>query len=202
MNIKNVSRIGLVICLIYFLVVVLLIVLGNNITILLMDIITIISGIYMVILVMAFPIENNYGNYRILAIIFALSCMILTNMVHWINIIAINPMIAKGINVPDYFQIGKWPSVLMTVEYLGWGLFMGMAFLFSGYFIEKTLKFNWFLYLCGCLCLIGFFGIIINENLWYIAPLGYGLGTSIICIKFLIKRPDYTSNNKNKCFGS
>jgi len=194
MNIKTVARIGLILCFMYFVIVVLLVVLGNNITILLMDIITMLSGIYMVILVMAFPVENNYKNYRILAIIFALTCMILTNMVHWISIIAINPMIAKGINVPDYFQIGKWPSVLMAVDYLGWGLFMGMAFLFSGYFMEKTMKFNWFLYLCGSLCLIGFLGIIINVNLWYIAPLGYGTGTAIICIKLLMEkdRPYFT----------
>jgi len=170
----------------YFVIVFLLVVLGNNITILLMDIITMLSGIYMVILVMAFPVENNYKNYRILAIIFASICMIFTNMVHWVNIIAINPMISKGINVPEYFQIGKWPSVLMAIDYLGWGLFMGLAFIFSGFFITKSIKINWLLYLCGCLCLIGFFGIIYNVNLWYIAPFGYGIGTAFICIKILL----------------
>jgi len=187
MNIKTVARIGLILCLMYFVIVVLLIVLGNNITILLMDIITMLSGIYMVILVMTFPMENEHKNYRMLAIIFALTCMIFTNMVHWVNIVAINPMIAKGINVPEYFQIGKWPSVLMAIDYLGWGLFMGLAFIFTGLFIKKIIKINWLLNLCGCLCLMGFFGVIFNENLWYIAPLGYGIGTATICIKLLLK---------------
>ena len=39
------------------------------------------------------------------------------------------------------------------------------------------------LIICGFMCLIGFFGaLFINENLWYIAPMAYGLGIIIICI--------------------
>ena len=187
MNIKTIAKIGLLICFFYFIVVVLLILIGNNITILLMDIITLISGIYMILLVISFPIDNVNKNkiIRLLAIIFVSSCMILTNIVHWINILLILPMINNGINIPDYLQIGKWPSVLMAMDYIGWGLFMGLAYILSGIF--TNLKFKWLLYLFGSLCIIGFFGIIVNVNLWYIAPFGYGIGTAIICIKILIK---------------
>ena len=39
---------------------------------------------------------------------------------------------------------------------------------------------------CGILCLIGFFGtIFINKNIWYVAPMGYGIGTMIVCIQML-----------------
>jgi len=107
-------------------------------------------------------------------------------MVHWVNIITIKPLIANGINIPEYFLIGTWPSVLMAIDYLAWGLFMGLAFIFSGFFITLSIKLKYFLWLCGCLCLIGFLGVIVNGNIWYVAPFGYGIGTAIMCIKILL----------------
>jgi hypothetical protein len=184
---KTVAKIGLLICCIYFIIAALLISLSSNITMLFMDIITMLSGIYMVLFVAALPVDKNYDRsvFRLMAILFAASNMLLTNAVHWINITAIKPLIADGMNIPEYFQIGAWPSVLMAIDYLGWGLFMGLAFIFSGCCAASGIKLKWLLWVCGCLCLIGFLGVIINENMWYIAPFGYGPGTSIICIKLL-----------------
>lgn len=40
-------------------------------------------------------------------------------------------------------------------------------------------------------CMIGFFGtVFINENIWYVAPIGYGFGTIAICIQ-MIRIRDY-----------
>jgi len=37
--------------------------------------------------------------------------------------------------------------------------------------------------LCSVLCITGFIGgTFINENLWYIAPMGYGIGFLILCV--------------------
>lgn len=48
-------------------------------------------------------------------------------------------------------------------------------------------------YICAILCQIGFWGaMFINENLWYLAPWGYGLGFMILCIQAL-----KISNSKN-----
>ena len=69
-------------------------------------------------------------------------------------------------------------------------MFLGLAFLFSSLGIAnkqelKPLKIT--LLICSCLCIIGFFGwLIINENLWYIASIGYGIGAVIICIELLL----------------
>lgn len=72
----------------------------------------------------------------------------------------------------------------MAIDYLAWGFFMGFAFLCIGIAIknrdktERIIKIT--LLICGILCLIGFFGtVFVNENIWYIAPMGYGLGTMI-----------------------
>ena len=155
-----------------------------------MEIITMLSGIYMVFFIISLPVDNiaKHIMYRLLAIVFVSSCMLLTNTIHWINIIVVKPLIQSGINIPEYIQIGKWPSFIMAVDYLGWGLCMGLAFIFSGINLNTSVKLKWLLWLNGILCLIGFFGVIINENLWYIAPLGYGIGTAIICIKLLLMK--------------
>ena len=188
MNTKNIARTGLLICLLYFISVVLLILFSNNITILFMEIITMLSGIYMVLLIISLPFDNNSkcNICKLSAFIFVLSCMLLTNSIHWINIIVIEPLIKNGINMPEYFQIGSWPSFIMAIDYLGWGLFMGLAFIFSSFNLKSSSNIKWILLVNGVLCLFGFFGVIINENLWYIAPLGYGIGTAIICIKLLM----------------
>lgn len=75
-------------------------------------------------------------------------------------------------------------------DYLAGGFFTGLAFLCLGIAIEdkdkmkRSIKTN--LLTCGILCLIGFFGtVFINENIWYVAPMGYGIKTMNVCIQTL-----------------
>jgi len=76
----------------------------------------------------------------------------------------------------------------MAIDYLAWGFFMGLAFLCIGFGGKgedkhrRILKIT--LLISGLLCLIGFLGIVfINENIWYVAPMGYGFGSMAICIQ-------------------
>ena len=73
----------------------------------------------------------------------------------------------------------------MTIDYIAWGFFMGFAFitLFLG-IKDKAIK-NFSL-ICGILCLCGFMGSFISDSLWYIAPMGYGIGFLVMCI-FVLK---------------
>lgn len=192
MILKRIAKIGLLICFLYFISVVLIIFFNNIYTVLVMEIITIISGIYMIFLIASLEMNMEYKHniYKLLAIIFVSSCMLLTNVVHWLNIIVITPLIINGINVPEYIKIGTTPSILTTIDNLGWGLFMGLAFIFSSFYIKSIINLKYLLWINGILCLIGFFGFIINTNLWYIAPLGYGIGTLIICIKILMNKKE------------
>jgi hypothetical protein len=159
-----------------------------------MEIITLLSGIFMVPFFVYLPLDDEGGKIKLLSVIFAAGGMILTATAHITNLVVTNRLIKDGINVPDFLQIGKWPSLEMTIDYLAWGLFIGLAFIFSS--MAKTSHKNYkslrsTLLICGLLCLNGFIGsITINENLWYIAPLGYGIGTAIICIKL------FTSKNE------
>ena len=76
----------------------------------------------------------------------------------------------------------------MATDYLAWGLFMGLAFLFLGISInKKTNKFiRYSSITTGILCIIGFVGtLVVNENMWYLAPMGYGIIPIIMCIKMM-----------------
>lgn len=131
---------------------------------------------------------------KYLALIAASSCMLLTSLAHTVSLTVTTPLINSGMNVPEYLQIGKWPSVEMAVDYLGWGLFMGLSYILSAYALDKNSNNKLLVILlkiCGLICLTGFLGAVsVNENLWYAAPLGYGMGTAFVCGQLLICKPD------------
>jgi len=196
---KNIAIIGIFLCCIYFFAVFVFIVTKAINWLIAFEIVTMICGIYFIflILVMPFSEDENIINKKLVAIIFVTVLMIFTNIAHTINLVSIQN-IKNGINIPDYLYIGKPFSFITAIEYLGWGIFLGLAFLFSSLGIVKRkelLPLKTTLFICSCLCFIGFFGwLIINENLWYIASFGYGIGTVIICIELLL----YEKNSKNK----
>lgn len=146
-------------------------------------------AILLLFMVMPSGISSNMIAKK-LSVIFMACCMLLTTMVHFIQLSITTPMIISGIQVPTYLQVGYWPSVSMAVDYLAWGFFMGSAFLSSSFSIElgkrvsKALKYT--LLVCAILCYTGLLGVLfINENCWYIAPMGYGLGLLIVCLEII-----------------
>jgi hypothetical protein len=156
-----------------------------------MEIVTMVSGVFMLLLVLVLPSTTTESTktYRIVSVAFVTGTMILTNVAHFVNLTVTEQLLRSRIDVPDYLQIGKWPSIEMAIDYLAWGMFMGLAFLASFMYTptEKCFKrLKYTLFICGTLCLFGFLGILINENLWYLAPLGYGVGSVVICIELLI----------------
>jgi len=201
MNRKNIAIMGILLSFIYFFTVIIFVATSSTNWLIIFDIVTMFSGIYYVFLIVVLPFSKDRN--KIMAIIFAAALMIITNIAHTINLTSIQN-IKNGINIPDYLQIGKNLSFVTSIEYSGWGIFLGLAFLFSSSGIEnkqelKPLKIT--LFTCSCLCIIGFFGwLIINENLWYIASIGYGIGAVIICIELLLMgktRPEEAKGSKN-----
>jgi hypothetical protein len=188
MNRINIAIIGILLSFIYSFVVIIFVATNSVNWLMAFDIVTMVSGIYYVFLINVLPFSKD-GNNRIPAIIFVVTLMVMTNIAHTINLTSIQN-IKNGINIPDYLQIGKTLSFLTSIEYLGWGIFLGFAFLFSSLEIPnkrdlKYLKIT--LFICSCLCIIGFLGwLMINKNLWYIASIGYGIGAVIICIELLL----------------
>jgi len=199
MNRKNIAIAGIIICCIYFATVVFFILSGSQNWLIIFEVVTMISGLYFIFLILVLPLSDNEKKkiYKILAIVFVSALMIFTNIVHITNLMILR-LTNNGVIIPEYFQLGKNPSVITIVEYSGWGIFLGLAFLFSSIGIEndkilKPLKIT--LFICAMLCFTGFLGSIINEHLWYIASLGYGIGTLVICTEMIII--DRKERNKN-----
>lgn len=188
MSKKNVAFIGIIVCMFYFFATLMLILTRSSHWLNTMEVSTIIGGIYMVPFIMVIPYEKEKRALKLLSIIATSSCMVLTCVVHILNLAVTNKLISSGVKVPDYFRIGKWPSVVMTVDYTAWGFFLGIGLLLSAFAIvgNKLLKVT--ILICGILCVIGYFSaMMLNENFWYIAPIGYGIGSLVICIELIVQ---------------
>ncbi len=185
---KRISLIGMIAVILYFVVVGTFLITKTDLSLTLWELTTVFSApIILLVLLELSRIVSTPDIYRC-AMIGFMSCVCsLTGTAHIVNIAVTRRLISKGIEVPLFFQIGQWPSVEMAVDYLAWGLFMGLAFICAALPVKSDKKavqrIKVLSLICGVLCLIGFIGsIFINENLWYIAPMGYGFGFLILCI--------------------
>lgn len=188
---KKVSIIGIIVCVLYFLSVGLFLITGTSLALTAWELMTVISGpvVLLVLLGFARHLSVSATQKNLMLVFMGCTCA-LTGAAHIVNITVTRKLMAEGIDVPTYFQIGQWPSVEMAVDYLAWGFFMGLAFLAISFPIsdnDKSKRVTKFISLiCGILCLIGFCGaLFINENLWYLAPMGYGIGLIVLCIRVL-----------------
>lgn len=188
---KKVIGSGLILSIAYILVVGLFVVTQTDIALTMWEVITIVSApvLLFVLLEMADTLQIQ-PIYRALFLVFMGCNCALTGLTHIINITVTRRLIAQGVEVPTYFQIGYWPSTEMAIDYLAWGFFMGLAYLCIAWGIRgegrQSKFYRVYLLVCGTFCMIGFIGAVsINENLWYFAPLAYGVGTMLLCIKSL-----------------
>ncbi len=186
---KKISVIGIVTCILYFISVGMFLITKADLALTLWELMTVFSGPVMLFVLLALCKVLDITSIFKSAVLGFMSCACaLTAVAHIVNITVTRRLISDGLNVPDYFKIGFWPSVEMAVDYLAWGFFVGLAFLCIGFAAQNKTKSNmrYTALVCGILCLIGFLGtIFINENLWYIAPWGYGFGTMVLCIQML-----------------
>lgn len=181
-NLKKSAVVGIACELVYFFSVTLFLITKNDFALTLWEIMTVIGAIVMLIVLSSisegYSIKSPYRKFMLISLS---GTVFLSSAAHFTSIGVIRKLAAQGEPIPDYFKIGFFPSVEMTLDYIAWGLFMGFAFLslFLG-INHKTLK---ILSLsCGILCFIGFIGSFFFEYLWYPAPLGYGIGFLIMCI--------------------
>ncbi len=160
------------------------------------EMLTIVSGPILLFAMLRLSRDLNQSEILRYALLSFMTCVcLLTAAAHLVNVCVTRRLIAEGVDVPTYFQIGQWPSVEMAVDYLAWGFFMGLAYLCLGLSIvkneRKKNRIRIASIVCGCMCLVGFFGaLFINENLWYIAPMAYGPGTIVICILAILGGKD------------
>ncbi len=116
--------------------------------------------------------DETKKSWKTAAISFMICTTVITASAHYSNIISSQETLTD-------FQ----PN-----DPLAWGFFMGLAFIFTSASLSSKLRsVKYTLMICGCLCLVGLFGPILNVvPLWFVAVAGYGLGTPVICIQLLL----------------
>lgn len=179
------SAIGICGTLLYFLFVLIYLITKSNWALTLWEVMTVLGAVIMYILFSQIAKQHNINDLCRTIMLSALSgTVIVTSIAHMTSIGVIRPLEARGQVIPDYFKIGYFPSVEMTLDYIAWGLFMGIAFgVLSLGVKKKPLKI--ISAVCSILCLAGFIGSFFQDFLWYPAPLGYGFGFLIMCIVML-----------------
>ena len=184
---------GIVTCVMYFASVAFFLTTGWEAALTVWELMTIVSG-PLVLLVMTELCEYVCAPVMWQKMMTAfMSCVCaLTGAAHIVNISVTRRLIREGVEVPLFFQIGQWPSLEMAIDYLAWGFFMGLSFLCLSLPVLNRSEGDRYIkiisLICGILCLMGFSGaLIINENLWYLAPMGYGVGLLVLCI-LMIRR--------------
>ena len=190
---KRIHLIGIIDIVLYFISVGAFLISKADIALTIWELMTVISGpiVLLVLLELSHSLSCSDLNRRAMQVFMGCTCA-LTGAAHIVNIAVTRRLMSEGVDVPLYFQIGQWPSVEMAVDYLAWVLFMGLAFICLGLPVASTDKTTRSLKVIslinGILCLIGFIGaLFINENIWYLAPIGYGFGLLILCITRLRK---------------
>ncbi len=188
---RAISYLGILLSLAYLLIVIIFIVTSSEKFLTFMEILTIISApLFLLFLLTILSDTNKDKNALKHSALIAISgCIMLTVIAHFVNLTITRPLIAECINVPLYFQIGQWPSVEMSLDYLAWGLFLGTAFICTALTIPKNRNnaIKTTLLICGLLCLIGFMGPVIGAiDIWYIAVMGYIVGFVILCVMQIV----------------
>lgn len=185
---KKIHLIGIIDVMLYFVSVGAFLITKTDVALTIWELMTVISGpiVLLVLLELSHRLSAPDLNRRAMLVFMACTCA-LTGAAHIVNIAVTRRLMSEGVEVPLYFQIGQWPSVEMAVDYLAWGFFMGLAFICLGLPIASTDKSARSLKVIslvnGIICLLGFVGaLFINENIWYLAPMGYGFGLLVLCI--------------------
>ena len=97
------------------------------------EMLTIVSGPILLFAMLHLSHDLNQPIILRNAVLSFMTCVcLLTAVAHVVNICVTRRLIAEGVDVPTYFQIGQWPSVEMAVDYLAWGFLWGLHIFVSG----------------------------------------------------------------------
>lgn len=107
MSIKKVSIIGLILWFMYFIIVIGFLITSSLKWLIIFEIITILGGIWVIPWMIIIPFSDDKKEYKTLAVVAASACMILTTVTHTISLTVTSPLIASGVTVPEYWQIGQ-----------------------------------------------------------------------------------------------
>ncbi len=165
---------GIVLAILYFAVVAGYFLTESTVIFKLWEAMIILSALILLLILIS-VLENadeDKKSWKIAAIAFMVCTTVITSAAHYSNIISLQGIIAD----------------FLPNDPLAWGFFMGLAFIFTSASLSSTFKnIKYTSMICGCLCLIGFLGPILNViPLWFVAVAGFVLGIPVICVQLLL----------------
>jgi hypothetical protein len=177
----------LVISILYIIVVTGWIISPSNFFLTSMEIISLLAGPTIVCLV-AVICTIFISNARILSFVsvaFASCFAVLTSTNHFLYLTIFNKTVFKDNMLEDLFSLAKWPSIVMGIDYIAWGFFLGLALIFSAFTLKAVNKLyisiRSILIISGVLCITGLIGPLTgNIGLWYISVTGYAVGLPVV----------------------
>ncbi|MCR5308702.1 MAG: hypothetical protein K6E21_01140 [Bacilli bacterium] len=177
-------------CFLYAVVVTLYICTKSETCLAIWEIYTILSAIYFLIYFRKLSKYQGFNEKEIkLITILFIGLVVSTSIAHLSSVCITRPLLRSGHNVPDYYLIGTYPSIEMFVDYIGWGLFTGLGFIFISKYIKDNKILKILFLVLGIMILMGFVGGFTPiQELWYIASFGYGVGPIIISSVLLAEK--------------
>jgi len=164
-----------------------------------MEVMTLLAGpaVVCLIAIISTISLSNVNLMSFLSMAFATCFAVLTSANHFLYLTIFNKIIFKDSLLEDLFSLAKWPSIVMAIDYIAWGFFLGLALLFSAFTFKAIgnlyVSIRSILIVSGILCISGLSGPLTgNLGLWFISVTGYTIGitvVSILLIKIFSKVP-------------
>ena len=112
----------------YYFVVAGFVITGTDLLLTCWEIVTIIGGVVVLLFLLSLleHADDNRKSWKLASIAFMTCTVALTGLAHFVNITVTRYLETNGVNVPDYFKIGQFPSVEMAIDCLAWGFFMDL----------------------------------------------------------------------------
>jgi hypothetical protein len=136
------------------------------------------------------PRDRQFFSLASLALIVIFAT--LTSINRFVALTVVRQSLASGNTAGlQWFLPYAWPSIMLAMEILGWGLFFGLACLcLAPVFVSGKLEraIFWTLLVTGVLCLLSVVGLLLNSMalLGLVAPLAWGLIPAITFILMAI----------------
>jgi hypothetical protein len=153
-----------------------------------LEVVSVLSGLILILLISSVyhysPAESKLTS--LIALLFTTCFGALTITNHLTYLTVLRTTTGQTSILGSVFSLTQWPSIILGVDYVAWGLFLGLGLIFNsstfrGSLVQKVLRFAFLI--CGFLCILGFIGLALGgQSYWFIAVAGYGIGFFIISI--------------------
>jgi hypothetical protein len=134
------------------------------------------------------PADRKTGTRVALAL--TTVCAALTCSVHFLQLTVVRRLATDGVPGFALLRMYPWPSLMLTLDFLAWDVFLGLALLFAalafaGDSLQTAIRIA--MQLSGALCVAGIFGSALGDlRLQLVSILGYAGVFPVVCALLIV----------------